>query len=179
MNIISMKNEKIIICGGSGSGKDYLLKGLIAKGEKYAPKITTRPMREGEIEGHEYNFVSEEIFNDLFDKDLIKAHQHFKIKNKDWFYAITKENFQNNNLFVMTPHELSYISAEERKGCFVVFLDIPEDIRRKRISERNDNNDTVERRIFADRIDFKYFRDYDMRVCDPEFDVNMVYDFAF
>lgn len=174
-----MKSEKIIIVGASGSGKDFLLKGLIEKGERYEPKITTRPMREGEIDGVEYNFVSEEKFNELFDKDLIKAHQHFKVKNKDWFYAITKENFKNNNLFVMTPHELSFISQEERKGCFVVYIDVPEDIRRKRILDRNDNNDSVERRIFSDRIDFRYFKDYDMRICDPEFDINMVYEFAF
>lgn len=178
-HIIFMKSEKIIICGGSGSGKDHLLKGLIKKGERYEPKLTTRPIRDGEIDGIDYNFITEEKFNDLFEKDLIKAHQHFRIKNKDWFYAITKENFENNNLFVMTPVELSFISKEERKGCFVVFLDIPEDIRKTRILERNDNNDSVDRRIFADRIDFRYFSDYDMKICDPEFDVNMVYGFAF
>jgi guanylate kinase len=174
-----MKNEKIIIVGPSGCGKDFLLKGLIEKGERYEPKITTRPMREGEINGIDYNFVTEEDFNKMYEKDLIKAHQHFRIKNKDWFYAITKENFNNNNLFIMTPHELSFISPEERKGCFVVFIDIPEDIRKQRILERNDNSDSVDRRIFADRIDFRYFGDYDMKVCDPNFDINMVYDFAF
>ena len=174
-----MKKEKLIICGCSGSGKNFLLEGLIKKGYNYSPKLTTRNQREGEKNGIDYNFITEEKFNELFEKDLIKTHQRFKIKNKDWYYAITKENFKNNNLFVMTPTELSFISVEERKGCFVVYLDISEDLRRTRILERNDNNDSVDRRIFSDRIDFRYFSDYDMRVCDPEFDINMVYDFAF
>jgi len=174
-----MKNEKIIIVGASGSGKDYLLKGLIAKGESYEPKITTRPIREGELNGVDYNFLNEKEFSLMYEKNLIKVHQSFNIKNQKWYYAISNENFKKNNLFIMTPYEVSLLSAEERKGCFVVFLDIPEEIRRKRISERNDNNDSIERRIFADRIDFRYFKDYDMKICDSEFDINLVYDFAF
>ena len=174
-----MKNEKIIIVGGSGSGKDFLLKGLIAKGERYSPKITTRPSREGEINGLDYDFITENIFNVLYDNDQIKTCQKFNVNNQIWYYAISKENFNNNNLFIMTPYELSFLTEKERKGCFVVYLSINENIRKKRILKRNDNNDSVNRRLESDRIDFMDFTDYDMKLSDPEFDIDLIYSFAF
>ena len=174
-----MKNEKIVIVGGSGSGKDFLLKGLIAKGERYSPKITTRPLRRGEVNGTEYEFVTENIFNILYNNDQIKTYQKFNVNNQTWYYAISKENFDNNNLFIMTPYELSLLNANERKGCFVVYLAINENIRKRRISKRNDGNDSVDRRIEADRIDFMDFKDYDMKISDPDFDIDLIYGFAF
>lgn len=179
INKINMKKEKICIIGGSGSGKNFLLNGLIAKGERYQPKLTTRPIRQGELNGIDYHYIDNPTFSLLHDNDHIKTYQKFDINNQIWFYAITKENFINNNLFIMTPHELSFLSEKERKGCFVVYLDINEEIRRKRISGRNDNNDSIDRRLLADRIDFIEFKDYDMKVSDPDFDINLIYDFAF
>ncbi len=37
------KREKIILTGKSGSGKDFLLRGLVKKGLIYSPKFTTIP----------------------------------------------------------------------------------------------------------------------------------------
>ena len=79
----------------------------------------------------------------------------------------------------MTPYELSFLTEKERKGCFVVYLSINENIRKKRILKRNDNNDSVNRRLESDRIDFMDFTDYDMKLSDPEFDIDLIYSFAF
>jgi guanylate kinase len=174
-----MKNEKIILVGKSGSGKDFLLRGLVKMGLKYQPKITTRPIRKSEKQGVEYIFESNEIFENLLKSNQIKTHQHFLINDCDWFYAITNENFDNHQLFIMTPHEISCLTEEARKQCFVVYLDICEEVRRKRINRRNDNNDSVNRRIEADNQDFLGFSDYDLRITDPDFEVSMVYDLMY
>jgi guanylate kinase len=170
-----LKQECMIICGQSGSGKDFLLRGLKKMDLKYDPKITTRPKRSLERDGIEYNFITNDEFKILLSGDKIKTYQHFVIEGEDWYYAITKENFDNNHLFIMTPHELSQIPPEDRKNCFVVYLDIDEDVRRSRITRRNDNNDSVERRIQSDKLDFKDFTDYDLRLNDSDFEVDMVY----
>jgi dephospho-CoA kinase len=106
----------------------------------------------------------------------VKVYQSFPIGDEIWYYGITKENFNNNQVFIMTPHELSQLSEIDRVGIFIVYLDIPEDIRRKRISNRNDNNDSIERRIKADELDFKGFNTYDLKITDPEFDADSVYE---
>lgn len=171
-----MKSEKVIIVGKSGSGKDHLLRGLIKKELKYNPKITTRPKRNMEREGVEYNFTSNDVFMSLLESNEIKTYQHFVIENSDWYYAISNKNFEENQVFIMTPHEISTLSETDRKKCFIVYLDIEESIRKSRIMKRNDNNDSVIRRMKADEDDFKDFKDYDLRITDPDFEVDMVYD---
>jgi guanylate kinase len=174
-----MKSEKFIILGQSGSGKSYLVNGLINLGEKYSPKFTTRPMREGEKNGVDYNFLSNSEFEKLLNGCEIKVYQTFLINDNTWYYGITKENYDNNNVFIMTPDEFSLLKEEERKRCFVIYIDIDEDTRRNRLQLRNDNNDSIERRIEADKEDFKNFTDYDLRLTDPEFEVEMVHGFAY
>ena len=68
-----MKQEKFIILGKSGSGKDFLLKGLIEKGERYSPKITTRPPREGELNGVDYLFTNNQQFELLLNIEIWKT----------------------------------------------------------------------------------------------------------
>jgi guanylate kinase len=172
----NIKQEKIILTGGSGSGKDFLLRGLIKKELKYSPKFTTRPKRHLETDGIEYNFIDNLKFSDLQSLEQIKVYQSFLIGEDTWYYGVTKENFDNNQLFIMTPHEISQLSEEDLKGCFLVYLDIDMDIRRKRISNRNDNNDSIERRLQADEIDFKNFKNYDLKVTVSEFEAEWVYD---
>lgn len=175
----SQKNEKIIIVGKSGSGKDHLLRGLIKKGLKYSPKYTTRPQRKLETNGQEYFFIQNSDFEFMLESNQILTFQKFDIFGSIWYYAISKDNFQDNQIFIMTPHEISTIDSETRKGCFIVYLDINFDIRRNRIIGRNENADSVDRRLQADEEDFKDFKDYDLKISDPDFDIDMVYDLMF
>jgi guanylate kinase len=76
----------------------------------------------------------------------------------------------------MTPGEFSNINKELRKECFVVYLDIDRVTRESRILGRQDKNDSITRRLDADEVDFKDFKDYDLRITDPEFEAEDVYD---
>ena len=174
-----MKSEKFIILGQSGSGKSYLVNGLIKLGEKYSPKITTRPIRQGEVDGVDYSYLDNQLFESMLNEGKIKTHQNFIINGDKWYYGISKENFDNNNVFIMTPAEFSMLSTDERKNCFVIYLDIDEVTRRIRLQSRNDNNDSIDRRIKADKEDFKNLKDYDLKITDPEFDAEMVHSFAY
>jgi guanylate kinase len=170
------KQEKIIILGHSGSGKDYLRKELVKLGLKYEPKFTTRPKRSNEINGHDYNFIDFNLYREFYSDGLIKTSQSFVINNVNWYYGITKENWDENQLFIMTTEELKQIPIEERKKCFVVYLEIDKDTRRQRLLERMDNNDSIERRMEADYSDFLNFQDYDLCIRDPEFEALSVYE---
>lgn len=170
------KKEKIIIIGGAGSGKDYLRCELIKLGLRYYPKFTTRPKRDLEVHGEDYDFIDYNLYADLHNQKKIKTTQSFVINDVNWYYGITKENWENNQLFIMTPYELSQISEEELKGCFVVYLNIDIETRRGRIMERNDQNDSIERRLLADIEDFKEYKYYDLSITDPDFEAEWIYD---
>lgn len=165
------KTEKILVCGHSGSGKDFLLRQLKEKGLKTSIKVTTRPKRQNENEGVNYYFKSLDEFQNL---DLIVNQDFYNDKGELWKYGILKEDFNNSQAFILTPGEVRQLTSEVRKNCFVVFLDIDRSIREKRISNRQDHNDSIKRRLDADEIDFKNFKDYDLKITDPEFDVDSI-----
>jgi guanylate kinase len=58
----------------------------------------------------------------------------------------------------------------------VVYLDIDRSVRESRLLGRQDKNDSVTRRLDADDIDFQSYNDYDLKITDPEFSSDDVYD---
>lgn len=175
------KREKLIILGQSGSGKDFLLRKLVEKGLKPCLKWTTRPSRKFEQQGITYNFVNDSEFTQFINEDKFIAYQKFNVtpENKEtetWYYGVTKEEFENSQVLIMTPGEFENITPEQRKKCFVVYLDIDRIIRESRLFKREDKNDSIRRRLDADEQDFKDFNDYDLKVRDPEFTAEDVYD---
>lgn len=172
-------NEKIVIVGKSGSGKDYLLSRLKDVGYKSAVKITTRPKREGEIDGINYHFIKNEEFTNRLNSDDIIINQKFNIEGDIWQYGYDRISFTSSNVFILTPNEVLQMSKEDREQCCIIYLDIDRDIRMDRIVERNDNNDTLDRRLKTDDIDFQNFNDYDVRISDPEFTTENILSLIF
>ena len=175
------KREKLIILGKSGSGKDFLMRRLIEKGLKGCLKMTTRPQRKHEVQMITYNFVNESSFLDKLNQNDFLCYQTFNVTpdNKDpetWYYGITKEEFNQSQVFIMTPGEFYNIDSETRKGCFVVYLDIDRSVRESRLFRREDKNDSITRRLDADDVDFSEYNDYDLKITDPEFTADDVYD---
>lgn len=175
------KNEKLIILGQSGSGKDFLMRKIVKKDLIGCLKTTTRPKRNHETHGITYDFVTDTSFKEKIENDEMLCYQTFNVTPADrdpetWYYGITKAEFERAQVFIMTPGEFACIDPETRKKCFVVYLDIDREIRESRIIGRNDKNDSVQRRLDADEEDFKGFGDYDLRVTDPDFTAEDVYD---
>lgn len=168
--------KKYIIIGPAASGKDWLQKKFVEKGYKPLLLYTTRPIRPNE-DGSEYNFVSE----DYMDKITENKEYFISLKTfKGWRYGFTKDDFFNSDVCIITVSNLSDIKhkIKEQIDCEIIYLDIPEDVRRKRLNERyigGNNDDTTERRIESDRNDFKGFEDYDIRLCTIE-DINCYID---
>ena len=73
------KGRVYIISGPSGSGKDTVLKKVFEKCPDIAFSISsiTRPMREGEIEGEKYNFITRDRFEQMIANDELLEHNVF------------------------------------------------------------------------------------------------------
>ena len=175
------KKEKLIILGPSGSGKDYLMRKLVEKGLKGCLKMTTRPQRKFEKQGITYNFVNDNQFTELIKENKFLAYQTFNVtpEGRDpetWYYGVTLEEFNESQVFIMTPGEFSNIDEDTRKKCFVVYLDIDRSVRESRLFKREDRNDSIVRRLDADDVDFQSYNDYDLKITDPEFTADDVYD---
>lgn len=152
--------KKIIIVGKAGSGKDFLAKKFISKGWKKTVSFTSRPPREGEQDGIDYRFVSEKEFENLIRVDFFFEYKQFN----GWYYGTSLLDWNNSNIFIFTPSGIEDLKQRGYlKDCFIIYLDISEYYRRKRLNQRSDS-DSVSRRIKADKIDFKNFTNYDIRI---------------
>lgn len=158
------KHRRIVLVGRAASGKDFLRKKLEDSGYVYGVSYTTRPPREGEIDGKDYRFLSPEKFQEMVDRNQFYEHVGFN----GWRYGTSREQFYRDDVFIMTPHGLSRVHPSDRKDSLVIFLDMPLEIRRERLSQRSDA-DRVERRLEADDKDFAGFNNYDVRITNPDF----------
>lgn len=153
---------KIIIVGPGGSGKDFLRKKMVSRGFEYGVSFTSRPPREGEMEGVDYYYRDEDFFES--NSDIFLELQEFN----GWKYGISKGEFHTKNLFILSPAGLRSFPENFRKESFVIYLNPPEEIRKERLKKRNDA-DSVERRLIADRKDFFEFLDYDIIITKEDF----------
>ncbi|MBK1829215.1 guanylate kinase [Verrucomicrobiaceae bacterium R5-34] len=65
----------LLVSGPSGSGKTTLCRRLADEGEAvYSTSCTTRPAREGEVDGHDYHFLSREDFEKRIAADQFIEH---------------------------------------------------------------------------------------------------------
>lgn len=158
-------NTKIVIIGHGASGKDTLKNRFIEKGLKREISFTTRPPRIGETKGIDYHYVNEEHFKELI------SEEHFLQYNKfgnGYYYGTSIAEFEEKDVFIMTPNSLGQLSQEYRNKCFVIYIKIDEEIRKARLLERSDKHD-AERRLRDDAEDFKDFDDYDLLITNPNF----------
>ena len=83
-------NKPLVISGPSAVGKDTMINRLIIKYPDVInklPSYTTRPKREGEIEGKDYYFVSKEKFLKMKDEGKLFGIQEYNNN----FYASNKK----------------------------------------------------------------------------------------
>jgi guanylate kinase len=158
-------HKRTIIVGKAASGKDHLRKIFESRGFKYAVTYTTRPPRDGEINGKDYNFITNDDAENLINSGFFYEHVMFN----GWVYGTSVSQFHTDDLFVMTPSGVSRIKPEDRKNSFIIYVDIDKDTRKERLSIRNMPGDNMDRRINADELDFAEFTDYDLRITNPDF----------
>ncbi|WP_333652750.1 guanylate kinase [Lacrimispora sp.] len=83
----------IVVSGFSGAGKGTLMKELLKRYDNYALSIsaTTRKPREGEADGREYFFVTEEHFKEMIETDALIEYARYV----NHYYGTPKEYVSN------------------------------------------------------------------------------------
>ena len=90
----------ISLTGVSSSGKDSILQAVLRVNSNLSPIISTtsRPMREGETNGVQYDFVTSKDFELMDKNNMFIEHRDYKVQNGDiWRYGITKDSVKKDN----------------------------------------------------------------------------------
>jgi len=157
--------NKLVLVGKAASGKDHLRKRLMDKGLNYGVSHTTRPPREGEVDGQDYFFVSKEEFLELIDAGKMVEYQIFN----GWYYGMTTWIWEDADVVILNAEAVGLLDEELRNQCTVIYLDIDIEVREQRMLERKDSNDSHLRRLWADEEQFKDFKDFDIKITNPDF----------
>ena len=166
--------ERIIFCitGLSGTGKSTVCN--IINNKKKLKKIlqcTTRPKRENEIHGKDYNFVKEDDFAIKVAVGDITCFESYKVANGDiWMYGYMKKDLYNGCIMALNPTSIEQLKQDGYK-VVSINLYIPEYIRIYRILKRKDNQGIKEiiRRSKQDKLEFKKYK-YDYKVKNRNLD---------
>lgn len=159
-------SNKYIIVGPGASGKDWLQKKMVALGYKPMRQYTTREMRENE-KGDEYHFISESEFKEMERENKFISVNFYHI---GW-YGITYEELAASDVAILSPANVFDVFRTHpglRDRFTIIYLDIPVEVRRERLSSRYTNKvgDDNERRIAADERDFGGYATWDLRFED-------------
>lgn len=156
--------SKYIIVGPGASGKDWMMQKMVGLGLKPMKQYTTREIRENET-GDEYHFISEEEFKDMDDRAKFISTNFYRI---GW-YGVSYDELLNSDVAILSPANVKDIFTlfpELRNQFTIIYLAIPEEVRRKRLSTRyvNKVGDDNEVRLKNDARDFKDFCIWDLRL---------------
>ena len=175
----SDKGQLIVISAPSGAGKTSIIKNVIKKlndddrKSKFSVSHTTRLPREGDIHGSDYFFVSNEIFDELFEAgnfiETAEVHDYKYGTSKDFideninqginvfleidvqgFQKLRNRNIEFRSMFILPP------SLEELK---------------KRIQKRGlDSEEVIEKRMKNALKELGKAAEYDFLVINDVFE---------
>jgi len=156
---------KIALVGAAASGKDYLRKRFMNRGFVYGVSHTTRPPREGEVDGVDYYFVDDYEFTEMIGQDKFAEWQEFN----GWKYGLFKPEFERCDVMILNAEAVDLLEPEYRDRLFVIYIDVEEKVRRERLELRKDKDDSIERRINADNEQFGNFSNFDCIITNEKF----------
>ena len=148
----------LAIIGQAGSGKDTLLQNVLhTYGDKLHEIVsyTTRPPREGEVDGVNYHFISNDDFTEMtLDGKMLETACF-----NDWMYGTAEGSLVEDkiNIGVFNPAGIrSLMEYNDIINLKVVYVRVADKERLLRQLHREDNPDVDEivRRYSTDKADF-------------------------
>ena len=175
----SDKGQLIVISAPSGAGKTSIIKNVIKKlnnknrKSKFSVSHTTRLPREGDIDGSDYFFVSNEIFDELY-----KAGNFIETAEvHDYKYGTSKDFIDENinqgiNVFLEIDVQ-GFQKLRNRNIEFRSMFILPPSIEelRKRIQKRGlDSEGVIEKRMKNALKELGKAEEYDYLVINDVFE---------
>jgi guanylate kinase len=152
-------NPIVIISGFSSAGKDTLARKLEKEGFNFVVSSTTRPKRNYEVDGRDYNFISKDMFLRKLSKSEFIEHRKYDTivgNNKStWYYGVPTTSISNNkpNVVVLDVVGMREFKKKYGRNCLVLFLDVSEDLRKERCILRGDYDEFEFARRLADDLE--------------------------
>lgn len=159
----SYKHKIVILTGQSSSGKSTIEEKLARNKFHRIITYTTRPPRDNEKDGIDYNFVSYDTFMDMVTNGHIIEHRTYNTVYGNWYYGSSDLNIdlsKHDYVIVLTFDGVeAFVNHFGAENCIIFYIDCPKHIREARAKERpNFNEKEWQRRLITDKQDFSLDR---------------------
>lgn len=147
-----------VLFGKQGSGKTTIADILVSKhGFKKIVTYTTRPIRNGEVDGVDYHFISKDKFLKLVEAKLFLEFREYETLVNGvpdiWYYGSPRWTIDDKRqTIILTPAAALSLSKKENT---LVYLDTPVRVSMERVLARGDDPIEVARRVLSDNKDFE------------------------
>ena len=160
----------IFIAGKTCSGKTRIVDELCKRYDyKKIVTYTTRPIREGEKDGIDYHFISDEEFQEKIDSGFFAEYKIYDTKFGLWYYGVSAHDILkagSKDIVIVTPAGFDDITTKYPSLSYCLFYIYTNTSSiKKRLKKRGDNDKEAERRFETDREDFKGFESKADRIC--------------
>lgn len=140
----------LIILGKNGSGKTFLANKLFDLGFYRSVNCTTRPTRDGEIDGLDYRFISNGEFEMLIAEEYFVE---FKKRN-EFYYGTPKQNIRSNA--ILLAGDMNKIRSISREEVVPLYIDVDIITRFKRVNIREETKEVVFKRFHDENFSYLY-----------------------
>ena len=163
---MTQKGLPIIISAPSGTGKTTTCKRLIQEMPdlRIATSHTTRKIREGEINGTDYFFISKKEFETKRDnKDFLEWAQVHTEYYGTSFESLEKLNQEGYDiLFELDVQGVDYLRSMKYDGVYIFILPPSIEEMKKRLRIRGtETEESIERRVNTGKEEIKKYKKYD------------------
>lgn len=169
-----MKGTYIVISGPSGVGKGTICKRLVDELDlKISTSMTTRNMREGEVDGIDYYFTNKDDFEKRIKNGEFIEYASY---NDNYYGTLKKEvedRLENGDNVIC---EIEVQGAMQIKKLFpnsiLIYILPPsfEELRNRLIHRDTDDIETIEKRIDIAKKEKEYIDKYDYVVVNDDID---------
>lgn len=153
-----------ILMGKSATGKDTIMKKLVSCGLKTMILYTTRPIRDGEKEGREYHYISQDRFKELKREGKVIESRTYDTAHGRWTYISVDDGAIDlatyDYVVIGTIETLeSYRSYYGADRVIPIYVEVDDGERLQRAIEREKTQDSPKyvelcRRFLADAEDY-------------------------
>jgi guanylate kinase len=174
-----MSGTLFIVCAPSGAGKTSLVNALLDREPdiELSVSYTTRPPREGEVDGRDYHFVTRAAFLEMAARgeflESAEVHGNLYATSQAWIEARMREGRD----IVL---EIDWQGAEQVRrlvqGAVGIFVLPPSlDALHRRLTARGkDSSEVIERRLANAREEIGHVGEFDYVIINQSFDVAVV-----